>query len=448
MMDGETDIVEGGDIMWTGKRAEWKTPGIVIAVTALLLGAYGNVAAQSAEPLATRPDGAGARAIALGEAYYALGGDYYSLYYNPAGIGLARGIRLDGGLSHRTTTVSTRYYGTPSTIDVGSTGLDALGLTYALPTEQGNLVFAAGAHRVRDLDTRYQVRGFNTSDDPLIGETDVWSRNTDRGALYAYALGISVEASQGFFFGASVEALSGSNSYNYVLDASDTDDLWQDWKGILREDGIEYTYRSRGLRLGLGGLWRPNGVLSIGGSVRLPARVKITEDWFESDITYYDDDTSEVTWEDSGVFTYDFELPFEFGVGGALSLGALTIAGGGSRVDYTQAEYSKAPYDGFDPDFFANNYKALWQWGGGVELTTPSGHALRAGYQWAPLQFQPLGQQITQNREVYSLGVGVPFDRSLRMDVAYRYAKWDLLTAETRERFKNGQFLISFGYRF
>jgi hypothetical protein len=389
----------------------------------------------------------------LGEAYHALGGDYYSLYYNPAGIGLARGIRVDGGLSHRTIQIDTRYYGTASRIDVGSTGLDALGVTYAVPVEQGNLVFAVGTHRVRDLDNRYLLRGFNTSADPLIGETDVWSRDTYRGSLYAYAFGASVETAQGFYFGGSLEVLSGSNSFSYILDAQDFDDIWLDWQGIFREDSIEYTYRSKGLRIGLGGLWRPNSHFSFGGSVRLPARINITEDWFQSDITYYDDQTSETTWDESGVFEYEFELPFELGFGGALSVGALTFVGSGSIVDYTQSDYSPLPEDGFDVEYFANNYQALWRWAGGMELTAPNGYALRAGYQWAPLQFQPIGQTITQNREVYSVGLGIPFDRTLRMDLAYRLSKWDLLQTDAfseviRERFESGQFFISFGYRF
>ena len=425
-----------------GRYLRWQ------AAAALLILVPATAGAQSAEPLATRPDGAGARAAALGEAYYALGGDYYSLYYNPAGIGLARGIHVDGGFAHRSTTVNTRYFGTPSSINVGSTGLDAMGMTYALPTDRGSLVFAVGAHRIRDLDNRYHVEGFNTSDDPLIGETYVWSRNTDRGSLYAYALGVSVETTKGFYFGASLEALSGTNSYNYILDASDDDDIWLDWAGMYREDGIDYTYRSRGLRIGLGGLWQPSPLLSLGGSIRLPARVDITEDWYEYDETYYDDDTWEVTWDESGVFEYNFELPFEFGIGGAVTLGGLTVTGGGTYVDYSQSEYSKPPYDDFDPDFFANNYKALWRWGGGVEFAAPGGYALRAGYQWAPLQFHPAGQQVTRDREVYSVGLGIPFDRSLRMDLAYQQSSWDLITDISRDRFKSGRFMFSFGYRF
>ena len=439
--------------MWNRHEGSVRKIGTLALAAGVLLSLPALVGAQAGEPLAVRPDGAGARAIALGEAYYALGGDYYSLYYNPAGIGLARGTRVDGGIAHRTSRISTRYFGNDSAVDIGSTGLDALGMTYAFPVERGNLVFAVGAHRVRDLDARYRVEGFNTTADSLIGETWVFSQDTDRGSIYAYSIGVAVEAAEGFLVGASLEAISGSNSYNFLLDATDTDAIWVGWDGIIRDDGIEYTYRSKGLRLGLGGLWQPAPALSVGGSIRLPSRVKVTEDWYEFDEQFFDDGTSSITWDENGVFSYEFELPAEFGFGAAFSAGALKLMGGGLLVDYRDSEYSVAPYDGYDLNFFLDNYVRRWRWSGGVEVTAPNGYALRAGYQWAPILFQPLSREITRNREIFSVGLGIPFDRSLRMDVAYRYSTWDAINwinavDGIREEHRNGQFFISFGYRF
>lgn len=426
-----------------------KNRGIAaIAGLFLVIGIPSSTLAQSAEILAVVPSGTGARPIALGEAYHALGGDIHSLYYNPAGLGLARGLSIEGGLSHRATTLDTRYFGSAANSKVFNTGLDALGLVYAIPTERGSLVFALGAHRLRDLDNRYRIEGYNTSDDPDLGETWIEARDTDRGSLYGYSAGVGIEAAKGVYLGLNLEAVGGTNSYTYLLDAYDTDDVWTPYDGHRWDDGIDYTYNSKGLRLGFGMLWKPVDGFSLGGSLRLPSSIEITEEWYQSEVIYYDDDTYELTYEDDGVFTYDLRLPFEFGFGSALSFAGVTVAAGGSYIDYSQSWYSKAPYDGFPSDFFAENYKPQWKLGGGIEFATPLGAAVRAGYQWSPLQYRPIGQELVRNRESYSVGVGWLMGNSIGIDITYRTAQWETIIGQTQEMWNTGQFLLSFGYRF
>jgi hypothetical protein len=433
------------------RHGEIGTAGMGAALAVGLLAALPAVApAQSAEPLAVRTAGVGARAVALGEAYFAHGGDFYSLHYNPAGLGLATGIRMDGSITHRRTRVDTRYFGTATQADVNSTGLDALGLSYAFPTVRGAMVFGLGATRLRDLDGRYRLSGYNTSDHEWLGETWVEACDLDRGSVYAYTLGLAVESSPGLYLGCSLEAISGRDSYHYQLDAYDTEDVWTPYDGHTWDDGIDYTYRSRGLRLGLGGLWRPLALLQIGAAVRLPAYVKINEDWYQSQTVYLDDGTTDPESEyfDQGIFSYELRLPLEAGVGGVLRLGALGLYGSGTWIDYTQSEYTKAPYDGYDEEYFAENYRPCWMLSGGVEVGTPQGIALRAGYQWAPLLFRPSDLSVILEHEVYSVGLGLPVSRETTLDLAYRLAQWETRSTEVGERWRSGQFLISFGYRF
>jgi len=404
--------------------------------------------AQSAEILAVVPTGTGARPLALGEAYHAIGGDIHSLYYNPAGLGLAKGLRIEGGISHRTTALDTRYFGNEATSKVFSTGLDNLGLVYAIPTDQGSLVFALGAHRLRDLDNRYRLEGYNTSDDPDLGETWIEATDSDRGALYGYAAGVAVEVSRGTFVGFTLEAINGSNSCTYLLDAYDTDNVWTPYDGHRWDDGIDYTYQSRGLRMSFGTLWSPVRGISFGGTIRMPSEIEISEDWYQSEVLYYDDDTSELTYEDDGIYSYSLNLPFEFDLGAALSIAGVTLAGSASYNDFSQASYSKPPYDGFDPDFFANNYKPQWKVGGGMELAVPGGLAFRAGYQWSPLLFQAVGEDIARNREIFSAGIGVPMGDLIHIDMTYRSAQWETGFGATSEVWRNGHFILSFGYRF
>jgi|GEM_PF-2370892 len=418
------------------------------ALAAALICHTPGARAQSAEILAVSPAGTGARPTALGEAYQALGGDIYSLRYNPAGLGLARGLAIEGGLNHRTTRLDTRYFGNPVGSRVYSTALDALGIVYAVPTEQGSLVFALAGHRLRDFDNRYRIEGYNTSDDPDLGETWIEATDADLGAVYGYAAGAAIEVSPGTFIGVSLEAISGTNSYTYLLDAYDTEDVWAPYDGHRWDDGIDYTYRSRGLRLGLGFLWRPMSLLAIGGDVKMPARIDITENWYQSEVLYYDDGTSEYTWDESGVFTYSFQLPYELSLGGALSVGAVTLTAGGTYLDYSQSSYNKAPYDGYDPDFFHENYEPQWKAGGGIEFAIPHGPALRAGYQWSPLLYRPLGLEVVRNREIYSLGLGLPMGNAIRLGLTWRQTEWETLSGTSTELWKTGQFLVSFGYRF
>lgn len=421
---------------------------VAVIGAALVLWIPSASRAQSPEILAVVPAGSGARPVALGEAYHALGGDIYSLYYNPAGLGLARGLSIEGGVAYRATTLDTRYFNNPSTSRVSSTGLDALGVIYAVPTDRGNLVFAFGAHRLRDLDNRYLVEGYNDSDHPDLGDSWIWARDIDRGSLYSYAAGVSIEVAEGFFLGTSLEAISGSNSYTYLLEAYDTEDVWTPYGGHTWDDGTDYTYRSRGLRIAVGGLWRPLGLVSFGGSIKFPSSIQITEDWYQSEVLYYDDDTYEVTYDDSGIYDYYLRLPYEFGVGAALTLGGVTLTGGGSYYNYAESWYSRAPYDGFDPDFFAMNYKPDWQLGGGIEIRAAGGAAVRAGYRMEPLQFLPAGLQVISDREIYSFGLGWDIGNTVHLDLAYRHARWKTHLDSTSETWDSGRFLMSFGYRF
>jgi len=78
----------------------------------------------------------------------------------------------------------------------------------------------------------------------------------------------------------------------------------------------------------------------------------------------------------------------------------------------------------------------------------PGGASVRAGYRQAPLQFQPADLQIAINREIYSVGLGWMIGNTVNIDIAYRTASWETLLNSTRESWENGQFLMSFGYRF
>ncbi|MFC1629539.1 hypothetical protein ACFL3H_10580 [Gemmatimonadota bacterium] len=416
--------------------------------TVLLLLSPVATFAQSAEILAVVPTGTGARPLAMGEAYHAIGGDIHSLYYNPAGLGLVKGLGIEGGISHRSTILDTRYFGTESSSKVFSTGLDNLGLVYSIPTERGSLVFALGAHRLRDLDNRYRLEGYNTSDDPDLGETWVEASDSDRGALYGYAAGVAVEVSRGTFIGFSLEAISGSNSYTYLLDAYDTDNVWTPYDGHRWDDGTDYSYQSNGLRMAVGTLWMPVRGLSFGGTIRMPTDIEITEEWYQSETLYYDDATSEVTYDDDGIYSYSLRIPFEFDMGAALSIAGVTMSGSASFTDYSQAWYSKSPYDGFNPDFFVNNYEPQWKLGSGMELAVPGGMAVRAGYQWSPLIFQAVGEEIVRNREIYSAGIGMPMGDLIHLDLTYRSAQWETGLGATSEVWRHGQFIMSFGYRF
>ena len=420
----------------------------VAGAAVLLLLSPAAAFAQSAEILAVVPTGTGARPLAMGEAYHAIGGDIHSLYYNPAGLGLVKGLSIEGGISHRSTVLDTRYFGTESSSKVFSTSLDNLGLVYSIPTERGSFVFALGAHRLRDLDNRYRLEGYNTSDDPDLGETWIEASDTDRGSLYGYAAGVAIEVSRGTFIGFSLETISGTNSYTYLLDAYDTENVWTPYDGHRWDDGIDYTYQSRGLRMAFGTLWSPVRGISFGGSIRLPTNIEITEEWYQSEVLYYDDATSELTYEDDGLYTYALQIPFEFDLGAALSVAGVTLSGSASFNDYSQAWYSKAPYDGFDPDFFVNNYEPQWKLGGGMEFAVPGGVAIRAGYQRSPLLFQAVGGEIVRNREIYSAGIGLPMGDLIHLDLTYRTAQWETGMGATSEIWRNGQFIMSFGYRF
>ena len=132
--------------------------------------------------------GVGARAIAMGGAYTALGGDYSASLWNPAALADIRRVEVYGTLSYLSRgnefslSPTTSFSNSLSKSDENFTNLSTFGIAYPLPTYRGSLVFSFGYNRVKSLDSNFEFVSFNQTSNDLVYQA--W-REIEKGSLNA-----------------------------------------------------------------------------------------------------------------------------------------------------------------------------------------------------------------------------------------------------------------------
>jgi hypothetical protein len=426
----------------TGARA--RRIGIVLAGI-FLAAAGGTGTARSQEsawvpelPL-TRDCGSSARAIGMGGAYLAISDDAAALRYNPAGLARVQRIELSGTLTDRSRDIETAYYGSPLDSRFSRTRISSLGIVYPFPTYRGSLVAALGYADPWPFDLEYARAGSAGA-----GATPLQEQILEENGLGEWSFGLAVDASPTLSLGFRASWLHG--------------DRFQDW--VFRDanhsihEVIDVTLD--GFTASFGAL-NHVGAAHLGLTVDLPRWIFIKGDDRDAvaDITYAVDEK--------------MTMPFSVGLGTAVPLRGLLLAGDARFTDWTQIDYY-GPLRYADPASGLRRfaYERTWDLHLGAEYLLDFVHAagvrVRAGWASEPIPYRVLLEEVDltpegaevpiyrpvsfdPQRSTWSVGVGVLAGESLTIDAAFTSGSWKRTGLHLSEKETERRVLISAAFR-
>ena len=391
-----------------------KTTSLIILAGTLFSAAYAQTDVDAFRFSRGSITGTG-RFTGMSGAFGALGGDFTSLSYNPAGIAVYR---------------SSEFTFTPS-IYVGKTGSTFLGqsydeskynfnfgnvgLIYTKKLNDSNSPgwkswnFGIGYNRLSNFHNRSYYEGLNTSNslvdmfaeqagghdpsnlDPffegLAYETylitdsandyistflhgsDVKQRRTSetRGAIGETVFSFGGNYSNKFYFGASLGFKSLRFVENSTYEEFDPDTAIDNFHSLKFQQDL--TTRGVGFNFKIGMIFRANDMVRLGAAIETPTWYSMHDDYKTSMIA--DVDSNEFTFESpDGSFDYDLTTPFK-------AMGSIALVFGQQglfSVDYEFSDYGEARFDaGGSPYSDVNNL---------IRRKYMETHTIRAGTEW------------------------------------------------------------------
>lgn len=373
--------------------------------------------------------GVGARAIGMGGAYSAVGNDYSASFWNPAALASVRRFEITGGFTRLFRENDVSFNSVTSNDEFNITRLNEIGVVYPVPTYRGSLVFSFGFNRVRNFDTNFTFDIFNPLEDDMV--TQVWQEQ-EKGYLNNWTAAAAVDVTPQLSAGLGVNFWSGENEYNFTEQEFDSEDIYT-FSQFSADSSI--LSELSGFNMSLGLIYRLNNHFRVSASVSTPTTLTVKEDWAISATTDYDDLTFEQE-EDDGFTEYKIRSPFKMTLGASLNIGGLLVSGQIEERNWENIEYrSEPPFANLTRQQanreIAATYQQVHPYRLGAEYTLPgTGTQIRGGYYFLPSPFKKDLQDAfgLQDREFYSLGLGILLDKQLKLDIAYVVGKWDETT--------------------
>jgi len=396
--------------------------------------------------------GFGARALSLGGAYLSIAEDYSAIYWNPAGLGLLRSNELFTSLAHNNRNIETSFLNRGTDNTQSKTSFGSIGLVYAAEVYQGSLVFAGGYNRVQNYNSLFGYSGFNSGltyvgdmfvvTDPDLGIDYPLAPNSlnqeeaveEDGQLSQYSFGVSFEAAQNVFLGATMNFWSGTNDYSQLYIEKDTRDIYtvypEDFDNYLQESSVITSIRGYDLKLGL--LYLYSDFLRFGATLNTPRYLRLHEEWDINEDMEFDDATVDYLedFDDYGGFDYKVQTPFTFGAGFSYFFPNGIFAGEFSYTDWSQLKYrDDSPIAGVNKNEANRNIKqtlaGVFSPKFGIEYGVQK-VKLRAGFALEPSPIKDAKSE--SDRKFFTAGVGLPLGPDAQLDIAYRKGWWKTAT--------------------
>ncbi len=367
--------------------------------------------------------GVGARAIAMGGAYSAVGEDYTASFWNPAALAQIRRFEFTGGVTHLQRENLASFNSEISTNDeFNKTRLSEIGFAYPVPTYRGSMVLSFGYNRVKSFDSNFALSDvFNSLPDDSVSQS--WLE-TETGSLNNWTVGGAIDLSPSLSAGVGLNFWSGNDNYSFTLFEDDTEDIYT-FHDYRQDDLIDS--QLSGFNMTFGALYHLNRAIRLSGTISTPTRLKITEAWQTTEETTFDEEDDEFVGDDGSV-EYKIRSPLTATVGASVSFANFVVSGQLEFNDWTQIEFlTDPPIDDVSREDanqeIRNNYQATQRVRLGAEFTLPGTFTqLRAGYYFDPaIEIENDG---VGDREYYSAGVGFLIDKQIKLDIAYVYGTW------------------------
>jgi len=450
-----------------------------IFIFVLLISSVQPQSAAEAIHILENEIGYGARSLAMGGAFTALGNDPSGMYWNPAGLaGMLNGTMYFEGQNLNYTNQTTYINETTQNpLNVGR--FNGMGITLPLPAVRGSMVIGIGFNRIVHYDGLVSFSGFSDKDNQLNfpislnGEEKNYefSNHVQRsetvvngGAMEQLTFSFGIALSPTISGGLSLSRVSGREEYSFEFSQDDSQNNYNQFPANFKQYDLNQILiaRSRAWNIRGGLKAIVSDWFKIGMSVSLPYNINVDENHATDETLVFDDGFKSDTTE-FGIYDYKVRTPMVFDFGGVFTLGNLAVATSFRYRDWSATEFNlkNIAKDSEDYEIFleenaniAFQYRAVFQVRAGaeylLEFNKNYGISLRAG---AALFPSPNGDQ-SADRTILSLGFGIPFGNNIMMDAAILSTNWtktssDIYTPHgATEEVSSERVLVNFSYLF
>ena len=413
----------------------------------LLLLATTSLMAQTPEEavrILENGEGAGIRALSMGQAFVAAADDHSALYWNPAGLSMLKISEIGGGFQLGRLENEATFRGETANENEGFSALTSAGFAYRFPTVRGGLGMAFGYHRVKDYSDFLFFSGYNALDNGLAFDLEAedgttatypYDRNVQqteeslqKGGLGAWSLGFGLAVSPGLSVGATLSRYTGSSQYDFAFYQDDVDDIYNAYPADIDAyelyNSLATTYRGYGAKVGA--LFLLNRDIRLGVTVDLPTTLNVRESYTSNDVLYFDNGESSEADLGGGEWEYDVRFPARYSGGVAFDLSSILLSAQVSYCDWSQTRFEVPEGYALSDDYqsllndnrlFSNDFRAVLSWGAGGELRLPGSEILlRGGYHVTPSPLKDAEARL--DRKTFSAGIGYRLDRMTTLELA------------------------------
>lgn len=438
-----------------------------ILVVLMTLFAAGTLSAQNSnDALRLSEPGilSGAKALSMGNSIGALGGDFSSIFMNPAGLALFDFSQLAISGFNNNFSNNTSYYNNQMSNSANAMNFSQAGMVFKLPVTRGSLVLSVGYNRLKDFNRLVQFSGYNFENNSLIqdlasersnfayeagvtyglnnnrdttlinGRLQQSGKTTDEGGIDIWSFGGAVELQKNFFVGGSVNVISGKFDRRRQYFETDPYRIYSSIRLDPSEAGTtgfrqfsyidSYGWEISGWDLMVGFIYKIKEKATIGATVKIPRQITIKENYRESASGEFATTIFQATPENSS-YEYEISTPFEFTIGGSYRIDRLTLAGEAKYIDFTQMKFTEGltalKRDNINFGI-KDDFRGTLNFNFGAEYSLYElGIKLRGGVMVMKSPYK--GDPEEYDKKFITAGVGFPFDQ-MEFDVAIAHGWW------------------------
>jgi len=406
-----------------------------------------------------------ARSLGMGNSISALGGDFSSIYLNPAGLALFRNSEISIGGYNNNFKNNTSFYTNSLSASQDATNFSQFGIVYKVPVARGSLVLSLGYNRSKDFNRIFSFSGFNTDNNSMIqdltgkqsdfaylagvsypvnnskdttlvkGRLQQSGKTTDEGGIDNWSFAGAMEIQKDLFVGVTLNVISGkfdrkksyfeNDAFGFysAIKLDPTDSRTLGFQKFSYYDGITWDISGWGMQLGL--IYKIKDRGSIGFAIKLPEYYSITENYRLSSSGLFANNTFDVS---PSYSTYDYKIttPWEFSFGGSIAINNFTLAGSIKYIDYTQMKFTEGLTTADREDInwaIKDIFRSVINYNFGIEYTLQElGIKLRGGVMTMKSPFKD--DSSDYDKKFVTGGIGVPFEQmEFNLGVAYGWWK-------------------------
>ena len=399
--------------------------------------------------------GYGARSLAMGGAYTAMGSDPSGMYWNPAGLANIKNGTLYFEVRNLNSNNKTTYLGKTISNPLGVGKVNGIGMAIPVPTIRGSLVLGIGFNRINHYDEVIRFSGFSNYDNDLGFPINVdgnqqhhlFSKDVKRseeiasiGSMEQLTFAFGIALSPNMSGGLSISKVSGNEKYDFEFIQEDTQNKYtefpKDFKRYDLTQSLDTETEGWQIRGGLKFIVTP--WFRVGMNLSLPYKIKVIEKHGTIEFLSFDNgDNSDAS--ENGYYDYKVKAPMIFDIGGAITVESFSVSSSFRIIPWASTRFDLENVQSNSEDYLyleeENNnlrfrYRQVSQLRLGIEtlleLSDTFGIALRGGY-----AFLPAPKRSDKGDKTYfSLGAGVPIGSNIILDVAAILSSWEKTSSD------------------